>query len=153
MDYNLASYCPFYEIKFTLSMIQTSLTSLGSRILLYEVVFPIPQGAVNPISPRRYSRTVLKVPGDRMSQTMERITRLGGKIISIKPLTLVSSLPWWAEVTTENPPCLYYFGPFDSSQEAAAHQDGYVEDLQKEGAINIKIELKQSQPLILTVEG
>ncbi|MEY3826797.1 MAG: hypothetical protein RLZZ148_1614 [Cyanobacteriota bacterium] len=98
---------------------------------------------------------------------MERITRLGGKIISIKPLTLASSLPWWAEVTTENPPCLpwwaevttenppclYYFGPFDSSQEAAAHQDGYVEDLQNEGAINIKIELKQSQPLILTVEG
>jgi hypothetical protein len=84
---------------------------------------------------------------------MERITRLGGKIISIKPLTLVSSLPWWAEVTTENPSCVYYFGPFDSSQEAAAHQDGYVEDLHNEGAINIKIELKQSQPPILTVEG
>jgi len=145
-------------------MIQASLARLGSngngesRIFLYEVIFPSPKGAVRPKSLYPQSRRVLKVPVERMNQEMQRITRLGGKIISIHPITLGSefsppSLPWWMEVTTENPRCLYYFGPFDSSQEASAHQSGFLEDLQGEGATDIRVEIKQCQPQILTVEG
>jgi hypothetical protein len=150
-------------------MIQASLAHSGkqvslsaSRIFLYEVIFPSPKGAVRPTSLYPHSHRFLKIPAGRMNQEMQRITRLGGKIVSIHPLTSVSEfsppppspLPWWVEVTTEDPRCLYYFGPFASSQEASAHQGGYVEDLQGEGARGIGVALKQCpEPPVLTVEG
>lgn len=60
-------------------------------------------------------------------------------------------LAWWVEVRTENPVCLYYFGPFKSNADAAAHQSGYLEDLSREGATNIQAEIKRCQPKELTV--
>jgi hypothetical protein len=60
-------------------------------------------------------------------------------------------LAWWVEVTTENPKCTYYFGPFGSSASAQAHQSGYIEDLQAEGAQSIQAVVKRIKPEALTV--
>jgi hypothetical protein len=59
-------------------------------------------------------------------------------------------LAWWVEITTENPRCRYYFGPFSSSASAAAHQPGYIEDLTGEGATNIQASIKRLKPQALT---
>lgn len=127
-----------------------------NQIFLYEVVFLRSSGSLV----RRFSRTVLRVPKSRMSQETTRILRQGGKILSIKPLNhesvaIESNLldqPWWVEITTNQPKCLYYFGPFESFAEALSHQSGYIEDLQSESAVGINTQIKQCQPQILTQE-
>ncbi|MBE9011676.1 DUF1816 domain-containing protein [Pseudanabaenaceae cyanobacterium LEGE 13415] len=58
---------------------------------------------------------------------------------------------WWTEITTDNPRCVYYFGPFLNEKEAKSHQGGYVEDLEREGATNIKVNIKRCKPSKLTV--
>ncbi|HEY9877626.1 MAG TPA: DUF1816 domain-containing protein [Leptolyngbyaceae cyanobacterium] len=58
---------------------------------------------------------------------------------------------WWVEITTFNPPCTYYFGPFYSYQEAEIHSPGYIEDLIKEGAGEILSLIKSCNPTELTV--
>ncbi len=58
---------------------------------------------------------------------------------------------WWIEVTTENPRCTYYFGPFPDQKTAQAHQGGYVEDLENEGAQNIAMTVKRCKPSKLTI--
>jgi hypothetical protein len=60
-------------------------------------------------------------------------------------------LAHWVEITTENPRCTYYFGPFLFKSDAAAAQAGYVEDLQGEGARNIIVSIKRCKPTNLTV--
>jgi hypothetical protein len=60
-------------------------------------------------------------------------------------------LAWWVEVTTENPRCTYYFGPFLNAQEAADAEGGYIEDLEKEGALGIQVDIKRCKPDQLTV--
>lgn len=60
-------------------------------------------------------------------------------------------LAWWVEITTDSPCCLYYFGPFLSVKEAKAHQGGYVQDLEQEGAQNIVAKVKRCKPTDLTV--
>jgi hypothetical protein len=60
-------------------------------------------------------------------------------------------LAWWVEVTTQEPKCTYYFGPFSGIKEAEAEVAGYVEDLQKEGAQNIQTSIRRCQPKELTV--
>lgn len=40
---------------------------------------------------RRSGSTVIAVPYDRMNEEMQRINRLGGKIVSIQPLTAGSN--------------------------------------------------------------
>jgi hypothetical protein len=127
-----------------------------NQIFLYEVVFPSSSGSLA----RRFSRTVLRVPKSRMSQETQRILRQAGKILSIKPLDFAngvikpnfSSLPWWVEIATSQPKCLYYFGPFESFAEALSHQSGYIEDLQSEAAVGINAQIKQCQPEVLTQE-
>ena len=60
--------------------------------------------------------------------------------------------PYWLEISTKVPKCVYFFGPFDSPFEAKASQAGYIEDLMSENAGGIHIELKQcSQPPELTI--
>jgi hypothetical protein len=49
---------------------------------------------------------------------------------------------WWIKINTAKPSCTYYFGPFDSKQEAKTHQPGYVEDLVREKARGIAIKTK-----------
>jgi hypothetical protein len=50
---------------------------------------------------------------------------------------------WWLEITTINPHCTYYFGPFESDLEAQAAQPGFIADLESEGAKEIVVSLKQ----------
>ena len=60
-------------------------------------------------------------------------------------------LSWWLEITTTNPYCIYWFGPFDSPLEARLYQSGYIEDLVEEQAEGITIKLQQCQPQVLTI--
>ncbi len=60
-------------------------------------------------------------------------------------------LACWLEVTTDNPHCIYYFGPFLTKTEAEFEQEGYVEDLKAEGAVGISVTIKRFKPKELTI--
>lgn len=63
------------------------------------------------------------------------------------------SNPWWVKITTADPSCIYYFGPFDNEEEAIQAKPGYLEDLQLEGAQQIHSIIEQtSEPKELTIE-
>ncbi|AIE74784.1 MULTISPECIES: DUF1816 domain-containing protein [unclassified Synechocystis] len=68
-------------------------------------------------------------------------------------LAFFANRKWWIRVSTQSPRCIYYFGPFTSQEEAIAHHQGYLQDLEMEGAqgIEYKIELSH-KPKKLTVE-
>jgi hypothetical protein len=57
---------------------------------------------------------------------------------------------WWVEVTTADPNCIYYFGPFINFAEADDLRPGYVQDLVNEGAQSISAVIKRCQPAELT---
>lgn len=61
-----------------------------------------------------------------------------------------SGSAWWIEVITREPRCTYYFGPFTSRQEAQREQAGYIEDLEQEGAKEIRVAVKWCHPTELT---
>lgn len=63
----------------------------------------------------------------------------------------VFGLAWWVEIKTDMPRCTYYFGPFNSMQEANGEKAGYIEDLQGEGAQNITVLIKRCKPARLTI--
>jgi ferredoxin--NADP+ reductase len=65
-------------------------TGLGSRVFVYEVVGLRQNEATKQTDyPIRQSGSVfIRVPYNRMNQEMRRLTRLGGKIVSIHPLTM-----------------------------------------------------------------
>jgi Domain of unknown function (DUF1816) len=79
----------------------------------------------------------------------------------MKPLNTIKNLitnflptnrqNWWVEITTVEPPCTYYFGPFQNHQEASVMCPGYIEDLQIERAKEIKALIKCCKPDKLTV--
>lgn len=58
---------------------------------------------------------------------------------------------WWVEIITNEPYCIYYFGPFQNSIEAESAYLGYVEDLESEAAQGIKVNIKHCKPNVLTV--
>lgn len=58
---------------------------------------------------------------------------------------------YWVKITTEQPCCIYYFGPFLNVREAESAQPGFIEDLQSEDAKNIKVEIQRCQPGELTI--
>ncbi|MGK7929390.1 MAG: DUF1816 domain-containing protein [Spirulina sp.] len=60
-------------------------------------------------------------------------------------------LAYWIELRTDAPQCLYYFGPFPHAGEAEKNLPGYLEDLELEGASNIKYAIAQCKPKNLTV--
>ncbi len=60
-------------------------------------------------------------------------------------------LACWLEVTTDNPHCVYYFGPFLSQADAETAQEGYIEDLKEEGAMGISVTIKRFKPKELTI--
>ncbi|MDJ0649743.1 MAG: DUF1816 domain-containing protein [Xenococcaceae cyanobacterium MO_188.B19] len=43
-------------------------------------------------------------------------------------------LGWWIKIVTDKPLYIYYFGVFDSYNEAVKYKDGYIEDLRGEGS-------------------
>lgn len=57
----------------------------------------------------------------------------------------------WIKVTTAEPKCTYYFGPFLTRKEAKLAQPGFIEDLEAENAEGIKAEIKRCQPQELTI--
>lgn len=61
-----------------------------------------------------------------------------------------SNQPWWVKVRTQAPDCTYYFGPFESRSEAKLSQTGYLEDLNQEGAQNIRLAVEKARPENLT---
>ncbi|PZO22304.1 MAG: hypothetical protein DCF25_03055 [Leptolyngbya foveolarum] len=61
--------------------------------------------------------------------------------------------PWWIKITTAEPKCIYYFGPFESEKEAVQYQAGFIEDLQQENAQQITASIQRSSaPDQLTIE-
>lgn len=58
---------------------------------------------------------------------------------------------WWVKIITKNPVCIYYFGPFDTVQEAQVSQLDYSKDLQDEGAQIVVIKIEKCQPQQLTI--
>lgn len=61
------------------------------------------------------------------------------------------SMGWWVKITTEQPQCIYYFGPFQNSFEAKATCPGYIEDLKSEEAQGIEVIIKRCKPEVLTI--
>jgi len=57
----------------------------------------------------------------------------------------------WLEITTENPECIYYFGPFLNRKQANSIIQGYIEDLKEENATNINIQFRRCKPMNLTI--
>ncbi len=64
-----------------------------------------------------------------------------------------SARQWWLEIHTEKPQCTYYFGPFETANEARSLQEGYLEDLKQEQARGITVTLKLDHPEQLTICG
>lgn len=58
---------------------------------------------------------------------------------------------WWIKISTIVPKCVYYFGPFNSVEEAKSHRHGYIEDLVLEKALGITVELTHCRPNCLTI--
>ncbi|MFM7471053.1 MAG: DUF1816 domain-containing protein [Nodosilinea sp.] len=59
---------------------------------------------------------------------------------------------WWLEIKTGLPNCTYYFGPFTSKAEAETMKSGYIEDLEQEGAQNIRSGIQYcGDPVQLTI--
>lgn len=91
-----------------------------------------------------------------MFSLLSPIANLTNRIVRQPGLTfrqlLTPQRPWWIKVHTQNPACIYYFGPFESRSEARISQAGYVEDLEQENAQNIRVEIDQFSPQQLTVD-
>lgn len=62
-----------------------------------------------------------------------------------------TGLAWWVEIVTSDPKCIYYFGPFVTKQEAEIAQSGYIEDLEAEGAQDIRLQIQRCHPVELTI--
>lgn len=54
--------------------------------------------------------------------------------------------PWWLKITTAQPQCVYYFGPFSSQREATSNIAGYRADLEAEQARIVDVKLNQTYP-------
>jgi hypothetical protein len=59
---------------------------------------------------------------------------------------------WWVEISTTEPKCTYYFGPFASAEVANLAQAGYIEDLESERAQVVKVQVKRCKPNRLTID-
>lgn len=55
------------------------------------------------------------------------------------------STPWWAEITTTKPKCIYYFGLFETSAEAKIACPSYIDDLDSEGVQGFFVIIKRTK--------
>jgi ferredoxin--NADP+ reductase len=69
-------------------------TELGSRVFLYEVVGLRQSEEIDQTNYqiRKSGSVFIRVPYNRMNQEMRRITRLGGTIVSIQPVTALAQV-------------------------------------------------------------
>ena len=58
---------------------------------------------------------------------------------------------WWVEIVTVEDPCTYYFGEFETKQEAEAAKHSYIQDLREEGHQNMLVQIWLGIPEKLTV--
>ena len=103
---------------------------------------------IYPINDQKYQKTIKEIIP--LVSVSIPITKTSNSSISQKFIS--PNIPWWIEILTEIPRCLYYFGPFDTKEEACYYQSGYEEDLKGELAQGITIQIKQCSPTILTQE-
>lgn len=75
------------------------------------------------------------------------------RVLTNFKVTLPFNLPYWVEITTRQPQCIYYFGPFKDRTEAKKMQHGYIEDLVAEKALGMKVEIKRCLPTNLTIDN
>lgn len=70
-------------------------TAIGSRVFRYEVVglHQNSESDKNNYAIRRSGSTFVTVPYSRMNEEMQRISRLGGKIVSITSWDAISAAP------------------------------------------------------------
>ena len=80
------------------------------------------------------------------------------KVLAYRMTVLVKSTlkprfiqPYWVEITTQQPSCIYYFGFFDSRAEAQEMRHGCIEDSIEEKAIDISVNIKRCMPAKLTI--
>ena len=71
------------------ALTRASSSSSNSRVFVYEVegLRQTEQTEHNSYPLRNSSTTLIQVPYSRMNDEMRRISRLGGKIVNIRPLT------------------------------------------------------------------
>lgn len=62
-------------------------------------------------------------------------------------------LAWWVKIETKAPPCTYYFGPFLTPTEAEKEKDGYIEDLEAEGAEGLEVSVVRCRPEEVTIDA
>ncbi len=76
---------------------------LGDRFLQYEVVGLRQSDATDntDYSIRSSATTLITVPYNRMNEEMQRITRMGGRIVNIRPWTAEAVAPQAAETPVE----------------------------------------------------
>lgn len=125
---------------------------LDNRVFLLEIVKVNNNQTNYPVRPSGHS--LVKVPLSRMSQEIRRLHCNGYSIVGItcvNGMEKINQTPWWVEICTAQPRCVYYFGPFASWLDAKGSQAGYVEDLQDEDAQGIIVQIKRCNPEILTV--
>ncbi len=65
--------------------------------------------------------------------------------ILTQPMVSARGREWWVEVETDSPKRTYYFGPYDNKDEASNNTSSYITDLEKKGAKNIRINIKQGR--------
>ncbi|WP_223805726.1 DUF1816 domain-containing protein [Pseudanabaena sp. UWO310] len=58
---------------------------------------------------------------------------------------------WWIELFTAKPFCLYYFGAFQTFQEARILKQGFKQDLLDEGASIVCLTIKYCSPNQVTI--
>ena len=63
----------------------------------------------------------------------------------------IQEFGWWIKIVTIEPIYIYYFGAFESYNEAIKHKNGYIEDLTKEGSKIVNIGIQKCQPRELTI--
>lgn len=104
-------------------------TTYGNRLFIYEVIgLRQAEGEPSDSSIRRSGSTFFKVPYSRMNQEMQRILRLGGKIVSIRPAeeaAIASPAPTAAEplqAAAEEPAA----APAPAAAKPAAHKHADV---------------------------
>ncbi len=66
-------------------------TDFGSRVFVYEVVGLRQNGTQTSYAIRKSGSTLITVPYARMNETMQRILKMGGKIVGIRPLNSETS--------------------------------------------------------------
>ena len=82
---------------------------------------------------------------------MVKLSRLESTSCVNNSCSDILKLFWWLEIKTTRPPCVFYFGPFSSEEEAKVSQYSHIEHLIHEKFQGITLEVKQLEPKELMI--